>query len=193
MPIAFALAGALRVPPSASPAAALPVEGDAQSPSLPSGDEPSGQKGSPLTTIGYSVEGRPIEVLRYDQGPRARWIVAGIHRRLRGQCDRPRPRTGRPSWPLPRDGPPSLTLCILPLLRPDGTARATGPASEPDSMRLIPFIPAAKIEALIGYPRAALDISPGGQPPESRSLSLAEALAEVSGYPCPPAARSPDS
>jgi hypothetical protein len=53
-------------------------------------------------------------------------------------------------------------------------------------MRLIPFIPAAKIEALIGYPRAALDISPGGQPPESRSLSLAEALAEVSGYSCPP-------
>jgi hypothetical protein len=53
-------------------------------------------------------------------------------------------------------------------------------------LSLIQFISAAKVDALISYHSAALGIFPGGQPPESRSLAMAEALAAVSDYPYPP-------
>jgi len=39
---------------------------------------PSPQFGQ-ISVIGYSVEGRPIEVYQFGNGPRQRLIVAGIH------------------------------------------------------------------------------------------------------------------
>jgi hypothetical protein len=59
-------------------------------------------------------------------------------------------------------------------------------ASEPETQALITFINQHDIQALISYHSAALGIFPGGQPPDSGSLSLAEALAGVSDYPYPP-------
>jgi len=59
-------------------------------------------------------------------------------------------------------------------------------ASEPETRALMAFIQAHDIQALISYHSAALGIFPGGQPPDSGSLSLAEALAAVSDYPYPP-------
>lgn len=58
--------------------------------------------------------------------------------------------------------------------------------SEPETKALIDFIISHDIKALISYHSAALGIFPGGQPPDSGSLSLAEALAAVSDYPYPP-------
>jgi predicted deacylase len=181
---------------------------------------------TPILTIGTSVEGRPIEVLRFGNGPRARLIIAGIHGGSEAN-------TTTLAWELatylaeqPQAVPDGKTLFILPLLNPDGAARATGPqgrtnahgvdlnrnwpawwqpawsrdgcwnlgpstagtgpASEPETMGLIQFVSAARIEALISYHSAALGIFPGGQPPEERSLDLAGALAAVSDYPYPP-------
>jgi predicted deacylase len=59
-------------------------------------------------------------------------------------------------------------------------------ASEPETRSVMAFIQAHDIQALISYHSAALGIFPGGQPPDSGSLSLAEALAAVSEYPYPP-------
>jgi hypothetical protein len=172
------------------------------------------------------VEGRPIEVVSFGQGASTRLIVAGIHGGSEAN-------TTALAWELvehlalhPEVLPAGITLYILPLLNPDGAARATGaegrtnahgvdlnrnwpalwlpqwdrsgcwdlapttggsgPASEPETMSLIQFISSAKIEALISYHSAALGIFPGGQPAESRSLSLAGALSAVSDYPYPP-------
>ncbi len=61
-----------------------------------------------------------------------------------------------------------------------------GPGSEPEVIWLRRFIVAEKPEAIISYHSAALGISPGGIPPYSRSVSLAQALAAVSDYPYPP-------
>ncbi len=225
--IAFMFTAAALTGVPAPRAAAFPIEGDEQAPSLPSGDDPSEpEDGLQLSTIGFSVEGRPIEVTRFGQGTTARLIVAGIHGGSEAN-------TTSLAWELakhlalyPEDLPADVTLYILPLLNPDGAARATGPdgrtnadgvdlnrnwpalwmpqwdrsgcwdlapttggsspASEPETLSLIQFISAAKVDALISYHSAALGIFPGGQPPESRSLAMAEALAAVSDYPYPP-------
>jgi Zinc carboxypeptidase len=66
------------------------------------------------------------------------------------------------------------------------TTGGSGPAFEPETMSLIPFIAATDIDALISCHSAALGIFPGGLLPERRSLALARALAEVSDYPDPP-------
>ncbi|TFH38172.1 MAG: DUF2817 domain-containing protein [Anaerolineales bacterium] len=60
------------------------------------------------------------------------------------------------------------------------------PASEPETRALMNFLLTYQIEALINYHSAALGIFPGGQPPDPRSVSLAEAVAAVSDYPYPP-------
>lgn len=60
------------------------------------------------------------------------------------------------------------------------------PASEPETIALMNFIQAQGIDALISYHSAALGIFPGGQPPDDRSVSLAESIASVSNYPYPP-------
>ncbi len=59
-------------------------------------------------------------------------------------------------------------------------------ASEPETRALMAFIQAHDIQALISYHSAALGIFPGGQPPDTGSLSLAESLAAVIDYPYPP-------
>ena len=60
------------------------------------------------------------------------------------------------------------------------------PASEPETRALMNFLITYQIEALINYHSAALGIFPGGQPPDPASVSLAEAVADVSEYPYPP-------
>jgi predicted deacylase len=58
--------------------------------------------------------------------------------------------------------------------------------SEPETYALMYFASQQKIDALISYHSAALGIFPGGQPPDSASESLAQAIATVSDYPYPP-------
>jgi hypothetical protein len=97
------------------------------SPTLPFTQTPTA---SPLpgdvTLIGYSVEGRPIEVYRFGDGPIERMIVAGMH--------------GGYEWNTialagqlivhltehPELVPPDVTLFILRSLNPDGEARSRG-------------------------------------------------------------------
>ncbi len=62
----------------------------------------------------------------------------------------------------------------------------THPASEPEVKALMNFLITYQVEALINYHSAALGIFPGGQPPDTASLSLAETIATVSDYPYPP-------
>lgn len=59
-------------------------------------------------------------------------------------------------------------------------------ASEPETRALMNFLLTYQIDAVINYHSAALGIFPGGQPPDERSLSLAEKIATVSDYPYPP-------
>jgi predicted deacylase len=208
-------------------AAAFPIEGDEETPSLPSGDEPSEpDDGLQVSTIGFSVEGRPIEVIRFGQGPTVRLIIAGIHGGSEANTTALAEALVGHLALHPEVVPPDTTLYVLPRLNPDGAARATGaegrtnangvdlnrnwpalwlqewdrsgcwdlapttggsgPASEPETMGLVQFISAAKVDALISYHSAALGIFPGGQPAESRSLALAATLAAVSDYPYPP-------
>jgi predicted deacylase len=74
--------------------------------------------------IGYSLEGRPLEVYRFGDGEQERMIVAGIHggnewntitlaNQLIGHLDQ-----------NPHLIPDDITLYILPNLNPDGEARA---------------------------------------------------------------------
>jgi predicted deacylase len=66
------------------------------------------------------------------------------------------------------------------------TTGGSGPGSEPETKALMRFLSAHKIEALISYHSAALGIFPGGEPWDEDSMKLAQAIAEVSGYPYPP-------
>jgi len=165
-------------------------------------------------------------VLRFGEGSRTRLIVAGIHGGSEANTTALARELVEHLQAHPEAVPDGLTLYVLPMLNPDGAARASGPdgranahgvdlnrnwpaawqptwsrsgcwnlgpttggerpASEPETMSLIQFISAARIEALINYHSAALGIFAGGQPPEAHSLSLAEALAAVSTYPFPP-------
>lgn len=59
-------------------------------------------------------------------------------------------------------------------------------ASEPETQALMNFVLEHKVDALINYHSAALGIFPGGQPPDLKSLGLAEAVSSVSDYPYPP-------
>ncbi|MGD8604116.1 MAG: M14 family metallopeptidase [Anaerolineales bacterium] len=60
------------------------------------------------------------------------------------------------------------------------------PASEPEVRTLMAFILEHQVETLLNYHSAALGIFPGGQPPDSDSVRLAEAVSAVSPYPYPP-------
>jgi len=208
-------------------ALAYPIEGDEQFPELPSGDDPAGGDAPmQVSTIGYSVEGRPIEVVRFGEGATVRLIVAGIHGGSESNTTALALELIEFLSSQPSAVPQGMTLYVLPLLNPDGAARATGPegrtnargvdlnrnwpslwrpewdrsgcwsfgptsggtgpASEPETLSLIQFISAVKVEALISYHSAALGIFAGGQPPNPESLRLAESLAGVSDYPYPP-------
>ncbi|MBM3121138.1 MAG: hypothetical protein FJZ97_02995 [Chloroflexi bacterium] len=216
----------VRLEPPAPPAASADP--------LPAGDELRTEQrdlrprssGPGTLVIGYSVEGRPIEVVRFGKGSRSRLIVAGIHGGSEANTTALAHELAAYLQAHPDSVPEGLTLYILPELNPDGAARASGPqgranargvdlnrnwpaawqpawsrsgcwnlgpttggerpASEPETMSLIQFISASGIEALINYHSAALGIFAGGQPPEARSLHLAETLAAVSTYPFPP-------
>jgi protein MpaA len=176
--------------------------------------------------IGYSVEGRPLEVIQFGSGPKDLMIVAGIH--------------GGYEWNTialadeliefldqrPEIIPVLVSLHFLRSLNPDGamlknnpwgrgnahhvdlnrnwdsdwsidvpkpycwdiTPLTAGPhpGSEPETQALMQYILEHDIEALISYHSAGLGIFPGGKPPTEKSLSLAEAIAEVSNYPYPP-------
>jgi predicted deacylase len=60
------------------------------------------------------------------------------------------------------------------------------PASEPETRALMNFLLTYQVDALINYHSAALGIFPGGQPPDARSIALAEMVAQISDYPYPP-------
>ena len=60
------------------------------------------------------------------------------------------------------------------------------PVSEPEVAALMGFVLQQRISALISYHSAALGIFAGGRPAARASLSLAQAVAEVSPYPYPP-------
>jgi hypothetical protein len=62
----------------------------------------------------------------------------------------------------------------------------SGPGSEPETIALMNFLLEYHVDALINYHSAVLGIFPGGQPPDLASVSLAEAVDEVSTYPYPP-------
>ncbi|UCF62117.1 MAG: hypothetical protein JSV37_05335 [Anaerolineaceae bacterium] len=66
------------------------------------------------------------------------------------------------------------------------TTAGTFPASEPETQALMQFLLNQHVDALINYHSAALGIFPGGQPPDSASLNLADTIAGVSDYPYPP-------
>lgn len=60
------------------------------------------------------------------------------------------------------------------------------PFSEPETRALAKFVLQEHVEALISYHSAALGIFAGGDPSDPGSLSLAEAVAQVTDYPYPP-------
>lgn len=62
-----------------------------------------------------------------------------------------------------------------------------GPESEPEVRALVDFLHShPEIDALISYHSAALGIFPGGQPPDQKSIALAQTIAAVSPYTYPP-------
>jgi len=60
------------------------------------------------------------------------------------------------------------------------------PLSEPETVAALRFILDHDFEGLLSYHSAALGIFPGGSPPDTASLRLAQAIAAVSGYLYPP-------
>jgi predicted deacylase len=59
-------------------------------------------------------------------------------------------------------------------------------ASESETLAVMSFLLREGAEAVISYHSAGLGVFPGGQPPDAKSMSLAQSLAEVTGYPYPP-------
>jgi len=79
-----------------------------------------------MIIVGYSVEGRPIEVYRFGDGPVERMIVAGMHG---GYEWNTMALAGQLIVYLTDDPgfiPPDVTLFILRSLNPDGEARSRG-------------------------------------------------------------------
>jgi hypothetical protein len=151
--------------------------------------------------IGYSVAGQPLEVYRFGLGKTARMIVAGVHggyewkyilRSLNPDgemrshsfdgrandngvdINRNFPAYWQATWP--REG------CW------DHGSISAGEfsASEPETAALINFIETHPIDALLSLHSAALGIFPGGRPPDSASIDLAQTIAAASPYPYPP-------
>jgi hypothetical protein len=121
-------------------------------------------------------EGITLYILR-SLNPDGEARSRGIHGRANENgvdLNRNWPAFWQPSWPL------QGCWSYLPITAGDF------PASEPETAALMRFILDHEIEALISYHSAALGIFAGGQPADPASLSLAEAVAEVSYYPYPP-------
>ena len=62
----------------------------------------------------------------------------------------------------------------------------SGPGSEPETQALMSFLLSRHVDALISYHSSALGIFAGGQPPDSESIHLAQAIGDMSEYPYPP-------
>jgi predicted deacylase len=75
-------------------------------------------------TIGYSVEGRPLQVYTFGDGPQERMIVAGIHGGDEWNTITLANQLIRHLNQNPELIPNDITLYILPNLNPDGEARA---------------------------------------------------------------------
>jgi protein MpaA len=74
--------------------------------------------------IGYSVAGRPLEVVQFGNGPVQRMIVAGIHGGNEYNTILLAKKLIRYLGERPKKIPKDVTLFILPALNPDGEARA---------------------------------------------------------------------
>jgi predicted deacylase len=75
-------------------------------------------------TIGYSVQGRPLEVYRFGTGPTERLIIAGIHGGNEYNTVRLADQLMAQIKSDPTLIPSDITLYILRLLNPDGAAKA---------------------------------------------------------------------
>jgi len=121
--------GAPPFPAPPSPTASPTVRPTVASPLPPSPTpsptvEPMGD-GEALV-IGYSVEGRPLIVVRFGTGPRHRMIVAGIHGGYEWNTVE---LAGRMIEALHADEivvPPDVSLFVLPEMNPDGMLRGKG-------------------------------------------------------------------
>lgn len=78
------------------------------------------------TVIGYSVEGRPLEVYAFGAGPRQVMVVAGIHGGSEWNTIHLAHELMNHVARYPGDIPAETTLFVLPNLNPDGYARARG-------------------------------------------------------------------
>jgi predicted deacylase len=176
--------------------------------------------------IGHSVEGRPLEVFRFGNGPRDLMIIAGIHGGYEWNTIALADELIEHLYFHPDQIHPLLSIHILRSLNPDGATLKSNPwgrgnanhvdlnrnwdsswspdipkpncwdlvplsagpypGSEPETQALMQYILDAEIEAIISYHSAGLGIFAGGKPSTPASLSLAEAVAEVSDYPYPP-------
>ncbi len=77
--------------------------------------------------IGYSVEGRPLEVFRFGTGPSGRLIVAGMHGGSEYNTILLADQLTEFVSQHPQIVPPNVTLYILRNLNPDGEARGHNP------------------------------------------------------------------
>jgi murein peptide amidase A len=76
--------------------------------------------------IGYSVEGRPLEVFRFGSGPVSKLIVSGIHGGYEYNTVRLADELMAYLYDHPEAIPSDTSLYILRNLNPDGSARAMG-------------------------------------------------------------------
>jgi predicted deacylase len=86
-------------------------------------DAPDGQ----YFSIGLSVEGRSLDVVRFGNGEIHRLILAGIHGGYEWNTTKLAYQLIEHLKARPQEVPSDVTLYILPLYNPDGAARGKGP------------------------------------------------------------------
>jgi hypothetical protein len=117
--------------PSASPTAIFTLRAEApviteQNPTPPQhGMTPTPEDSH--QAIGRSVEGRPLEIYRFGNGPDQRLIIAGIHGGYEWNSSKLANELITYLQANPQRIPADKTLYILPNLNPDGEARMHGP------------------------------------------------------------------
>ena len=107
--------------PSATPTIVATEQSPTPQPDLTPTPEDSHQ------VIGRSVEGRPLEVYRFGNGPDQRLIIAGVHGGYEWNSARLADELIAYLQANPQSIPADKTLYILPNLNPDGEARIHGP------------------------------------------------------------------
>jgi murein tripeptide amidase MpaA len=115
-------------------AGAFAVEGDEESPPFHPETTPPIRK-APLqaATVGFSVEGRPTDVVGVGEGPTARLIIPGIHGGSEANTASLAKELVDYLTLHPETRPPRVTLNVLPRLNPDGATQATGPDGRTDA------------------------------------------------------------